>query len=223
MSSLARESRTLWGHGPHPQTSPAVLRGQERLPGKAWKAMIYDKLQWWTRLPCHAREVHFGKKCSGREATRHFDRLRQPSRDVKIISLWRLYSLINLIKFIPLLLQKQFLFITQPEFIFSNDLDLPFQFCSFLFFVFQCLSDSFSMLSKACAKVVEVERTRRRVLGSYFRVAFFGEVGLKAVEKLLSWCFLIISCQENDKEHMKTPAFPFPVCFRVSMKLPIYS
>ena len=41
----------------------------------------------------------------------------------------------------------------------------------------KALASSFTSLAAAANKVVEVERTKRRLLGSYFRVAFFGEVG----------------------------------------------
>ncbi|XP_065177359.1 dedicator of cytokinesis protein 11-like [Sycon ciliatum] len=41
---------------------------------------------------------------------------------------------------------------------------------------YEALASSFSTLSAACAKVVQVEKTKRRLLGTYYRVAFFGEL-----------------------------------------------
>lgn len=47
---------------------------------------------------------------------------------------------------------------------------------SFFFFLSQRLSNAYESLAKAYKKVVEVMGTGKRLLGKYFRVAFFGQV-----------------------------------------------
>jgi len=56
--------------------------------------------------------------------------------------------------------------------------DSPRNDCLFicLFFLFQRLSNAYESLAKAYKKVVEVMGTGKRLLGKYFRVAFFGQV-----------------------------------------------
>lgn len=49
-------------------------------------------------------------------------------------------------------------------------------FICFSFFLFQRLSNAYDSLAKAYKKVVEVMATGKRLLGKYFRVAFFGQV-----------------------------------------------
>ena len=46
---------------------------------------------------------------------------------------------------------------------------------SFLFLI-QHLSNAYDSLAKAYKKVVDVMGTGKRLLGKYFRVAFFGQV-----------------------------------------------
>ena len=48
----------------------------------------------------------------------------------------------------------------------------------FCLFVFQKLAQSYQILSEAYTKVVDVMQSGKRLLGKYFRVAFFGQVCL---------------------------------------------
>ena len=41
---------------------------------------------------------------------------------------------------------------------------------------FTSLSESFNLLSQACARAAEANRTKKRLLGTYYRVALYGKV-----------------------------------------------
>ena len=45
-------------------------------------------------------------------------------------------------------------------------------------FLFQKLAQSYQILSEAYAKVVDVMQSGKRLLGKYFRVAFYGQVSV---------------------------------------------
>ncbi|KAG8235465.1 hypothetical protein J437_LFUL014095 [Ladona fulva] len=40
---------------------------------------------------------------------------------------------------------------------------------------YDCLARAYSILARSCSKIVEVERSGRRLLGTYYRVAFYGK------------------------------------------------
>lgn len=46
------------------------------------------------------------------------------------------------------------------------------------FFLFQALLQCYKTLHNAYVKIVDVNRTGRRLLGKYYRVAFFGSVSI---------------------------------------------
>jgi len=43
---------------------------------------------------------------------------------------------------------------------------------------YEALAQCYQTLAQACSKVVEVMHTGKRLLGRYYRVAFFGQVGV---------------------------------------------
>ena len=55
----------------------------------------------------------------------------------------------------------------------------------------QRLSNAYESLAKAYKKVVDVMGTGKRLLGKYFRVAFFGQVIDRVELRIKSLCLLL--------------------------------
>ena len=57
---------------------------------------------------------------------------------------------------------------------------------------YQALSVAYNNLSQAYSKVVQAMASRKRLLGTYFRVAFFGEVSPLGISARTNKCMILV-------------------------------